>query len=251
VTFDNNESREEPFMNIRRIICFGMVLAVMLTGLVMPVWADRGGWSREDDRRRHERFRERERQHSREWVLDRRYNHNHYYPRHGYVLRELPSHHRIIRHRNTRYYFDDGIWYRAAPGGFVVVTPPFGLVVPLLPPFYTTVWAGGFPYYYSAGIYYRWLPEQRAYVVSEPPPEQQVVPESEIPRDLFIYPKQGQSREQQDSDRYECHRWSVEQTGFDPSQPGGNVSAAENAGRHVEYQRAMKACLEARGYSVQ
>ncbi len=240
-------------MNIRRVFCFGLALAVMLTGLVTPVWADRG-WKRDDDRGGgHERFRERERQHvrDRDWVMDRRYNHNHYYPRHGYVVRELPRNYRIFRYRNSRYYFDDGIWYRPGPGGFVVVTPPFGLEVSLLPPFYTTIWVGGIPYYYADGVYYRWLPEQRTYVVSEPPPEQQVVPESEIPRELFIYPKQGQSQEQQDNDRYECHRWSVGQTGFDPTQPGGNVSAAENAGKHVEYQRAMKACLEARGYSVQ
>jgi len=35
--------------------------------------------------------------------------------------------------------------------------------------------------------------------------------------DLFIYPAKGQSAAQQDKDRYECHRWAVNQTGFDPS----------------------------------
>ena len=35
--------------------------------------------------------------------------------------------------------------------------------------------------------------------------------------DLFIYPKAGQSQEQQGKDRYECHTWAVQQTGFDPS----------------------------------
>lgn len=34
---------------------------------------------------------------------------------------------------------------------------------------------------------------------------------------LFIYPTAGQSAEQQDRDRYECYRWAVQQTGFDPS----------------------------------
>ncbi len=37
--------------------------------------------------------------------------------------------------------------------------------------------------------------------------------------DLFIYPKKGQSEEKQSKDRYECHSWSVKQTGFDPSAP--------------------------------
>jgi hypothetical protein len=35
--------------------------------------------------------------------------------------------------------------------------------------------------------------------------------------DIFIYPTKGQSAAQQDKDRYECHRWAVSQTGFDPS----------------------------------
>ena len=34
---------------------------------------------------------------------------------------------------------------------------------------------------------------------------------------MFIYPKKGQSQAQQDKDRYECHTWAVQQTGFDPS----------------------------------
>ncbi len=34
---------------------------------------------------------------------------------------------------------------------------------------------------------------------------------------VFIYPKNNQSQAQQDKDRYECHRWAVQQTGFDPS----------------------------------
>jgi hypothetical protein len=42
-----------------------------------------------------------------------------------------------------------------------------------------------------------------------PPPSTQVI----------FYPKAGQSPEQQDRDRYECYRWSVQQTGFDPAGP--------------------------------
>jgi Glycine zipper len=35
--------------------------------------------------------------------------------------------------------------------------------------------------------------------------------------DLYIYPNKGQSPEQQSRDRYDCHRWAVQQTGFDPT----------------------------------
>ena len=34
---------------------------------------------------------------------------------------------------------------------------------------------------------------------------------------LFIYPSKGQTQEQQSRDRYECHSWAVQQSGFDPS----------------------------------
>ena len=35
--------------------------------------------------------------------------------------------------------------------------------------------------------------------------------------DIYVYPLKNQSSEQQDRDRYDCHRWAVQQTGFDPS----------------------------------
>jgi predicted lipid-binding transport protein (Tim44 family) len=53
--------------------------------------------------------------------------------------------------------------------------------------------------------------------------------------DVYIYPTKGQGQQQQSKDRYECHTWAVQQTGFDPSrtqaaapppsspQPGGEI----------------------------
>jgi len=38
-------------------------------------------------------------------------------------------------------------------------------------------------------------------------------------QNLYVYPSAGQSQEQQDRDRYECHDWAVSQTGFDPTRP--------------------------------
>lgn len=52
----------------------------------------------------------------------------------------------------------------------------------------------------------------RRYVQPGPPPDA-------IAR-VIVYPAQGQSPQQTDRDRYECHLWAVQQTGFDPSQPG-------------------------------
>lgn len=45
---------------------------------------------------------------------------------------------------------------------------------------------------------------------------------SAIPRapitQVYFYPKQGQTTEQQSRDHYECYNWAMKQTGFDPSQ---------------------------------
>ena len=43
-----------------------------------------------------------------------------------------------------------------------------------------------------------------------------LVPSWAVAQDFFIYPSQGQSQEQQDRDRFECHSWAVQQSGFDP-----------------------------------
>ena len=51
--------------------------------------------------------------------------------------------------------------------------------------------------------------------------------------DLYIYPSKGQSQAQQDKDRYECHSWAVQQTGFDPSRP---PSSNASAGQGQAYQ---------------
>ena len=52
---------------------------------------------------------------------------------------------------------------------------------------------------------------RRVYQAPPPPP----------PRtDVYAYPTQGQSPEQMDRDRYDCHEWAVKQTNFDPSAPG-------------------------------
>jgi hypothetical protein len=34
---------------------------------------------------------------------------------------------------------------------------------------------------------------------------------------MYIYPAKGQNQQQQNKDRYECHTWTMQQSGFDPS----------------------------------
>jgi hypothetical protein len=154
--------------------------------------------------------------------------------------------------------------------------------------------------------------------VQEPVRTVVVAPPRPMPR-LYVYPAHGQSEQQLERDRYECHTWAVAQTGFDPSRAdaqayqsvvvgpppgqatasgaiGGailgsiiagpydagfgalfgaatgaiigsaadsqaqaqarqqqaqiNQQAAQNRARAESYRRAISACLDARGYTV-
>ncbi len=177
-------------------------------------------------------------------------SHDRNYPPRGHVVRELPRDAYASRWHGSTYYFHSGVWYRPARSQWIVVAPPIGLVVPLLPPFYSTIWINGAPYYYANDVYYAWRPALRGYAVVEPPAKQDSVRTESPPADLFVYPKNGQSAEQQATDRYECHRWAVGQTGFDPTEPSVGTAGGALADKRAAYYRAMSVCLEGRGYSV-
>ncbi len=198
-------------------------------------------------------------------VLDARYNHGRYYAPVGTVARTLPGEYRAYYHRGAPYYFSGGVWYAPRATGFVVVAPPVGLVIAALPPYYSTLWIGGVPYYYADNVYYTAQPDQNGYVVAPPPddggqgapppdgsadPNAQAPPAQQAPEDFIIYPKQGQSKDQQAADEYECHNWAKGQTGFDPTQPNGGVASGDSDRAHSNYDRAMSACLQGRGYQV-
>ncbi len=186
-------------------------------------------------------------------VLDERHNHGRYYPPMGTVRPSLPPTYRPYYRGRDRYYFDGGVWYAPRGPSFVVVSPPPGLVISVLPPYYSTVWYAGTPYYYADNVYYTWQPDQNGYAVVDPPgdvdnpSDAAPYPQSES-NDLIVYPKNGQSKEQQSADQYECHSWAKGQTGFDPTLPGGGPGSSD--ANRSNYNRAMSACLQARGYQV-
>jgi hypothetical protein len=66
---------------------------------------------------------------------------------------------------------------------------------------------------------------------------------------VFVYPKNGQSPDQQARDRYDCYRFAVAQSGFDPMRSNGGASPAPAGEMQSDYERAQSACFEARGYS--
>ncbi len=64
-----------------------------------------------------------------------------------------------------------------------------------------------------------------------------------------LSPRNNQSADQLAHDRYDCYRFAVAQTGFDPVRSGSVASPTATQQRY-EYDRAQSACFEARGYTV-
>src|SRR6478752_896441 len=51
--------------------------------------------------------------------------------------------------------------------------------------------------------------------------------------ELFVFPKNGQTKEQQEQDEFTCYKWAKEQTGFDPNKPVEQASAPAPKGGAV------------------
>lgn len=118
----------------------------------------------------------------------------------------------------------------------------------------------GVPYYYVNGDYWVWNGDAGEYEQVQPPPQIAAQGPGEAPNEgprLFVYPKNGQTAQQQSKDESECSHWASGQTGYTPpgtaaGQSSGSVnpnSGAASAQRQG-YLRAESACLEGRGYSV-
>ena len=186
--------------------------------------------------------------------FDGRFSHNQYYYDRGYSIRRPPAGGLGELHGpdGGRYWLHGGNWYRWGGRGWVVWGAPFGMFVPFLPPYFTTVWWYGVPYYYANDTYYLWDDAQQQYEVVAPPDGVEANGTARPPASdqLFVYPKSGQSSEQQAKDRYECQRWGVAQSGFDPTVAGGGVAPEQAMQKRNDYFRAQVSCLEARGYSV-
>lgn len=175
---------------------------------------------------------------------DGAHGHGHAYPVSGWRVNTLPPRAHFVPWGGVRYGYFNGVWYAPYGSAFVVARPPIGVIVTDLPSFRTVVTIGGIAYLYANGVYYRERPDGAYEVVPSP-----IVgaPDGGSSR-VYVYPKMNQSAETQASDEYECHRWAVSQTGFDPSAQatGQVVTTAPRS----DYARAQTACLEGRGYTV-
>lgn len=173
----------------------------------------------------------------------------------GIIVPFLPPFYTRVWVGPLPYYYANDVYYAPGPHGYTVVeqppgtiamAPPPGMVVP---PDNAVTELGPV----SNGV------QQMAPVpsVSAAPPMTALPPTAAAPpatvappasvaqaggNQLFIYPRQGQNADQQNRDRSECNNWAVSQTGRDPANSGGQMNP--------DYQRAISACLDGRGYTV-
>ena len=124
-----------------------------------------------------------------------------------------------------------------------------------LPWYYQTYVWDDVPYYYVNGDYYVWNGDADEYEQVQPPSQIEEQGPGQAPAAdarLFVYPKNGQTAQQQAQDEGQCSSWASNQTGYTPPAAGTAASADSGAtpAKRQDYLRAYGACLEARGYSV-
>jgi hypothetical protein len=91
--------------------------------------------------------------------------------------------------------------------------------------------------------------EQPPVYVQPAPAAQPPGPQASVDK-MFIYPRKGQDEKQQATDRYECHSWAAGQTGYDPTKLPDTPAESRQTQMRADYQRAMAACLDGRGYTM-
>ena len=171
----------------------------------------------------------------------------------GHQLNKLPRQHHMVRVNRRPYYYHRGQFFEPRRQGYVVVSAPFGAAVPSLPAGYVSFGIGSRRYYHVNATYYLWRDRQQDYVVVKKP----VGADEALPRStevaqsasVFVYPRDGQDETMRDQDRYQCHQWAKQQTGYDPS-TAQSADTRANSANGGDYKRAITACLEGRGYTV-
>jgi hypothetical protein len=191
----------------------------------------------------------------------------------GVVVPQLPAFATGFDRGGKSFLYANDVFYRARPdlGGYEVVNDPQddialqsqALVAPPLP-----------PAAFAAPAEAQLPPQSAAAPAAQPenvaappaapmaPPVTSAVqmtvaavpagvsPTPANPTKIVIQPRNGQGADQEAMDRYECYRFAVAQSGFDPLAVNGGSTPAEVAGHDSDYSRAQTACLEGRGYSI-
>ncbi len=84
------------------------------------------------------------------------------YPKHGTVVTTI-SKPRVVVHKNSNFYFANGVWYKARGRNYVVCAAPVGIRVRTLPRGNKVVFVNGRKLYKYNGVWYK--KSKRHYVV--------------------------------------------------------------------------------------
>ncbi len=160
----------------------------------------------------------------------------------GLRLLTLPVRHHQVVVGSTVYYYSDGVYFMKRGTAYTVVGAPIGIRVGNLPYGFRNFHVGHRRYFYANHTYYVYAPATYNYVVVAAPSGAPTTFEDLSP---VVYPASGQSDEQMEQDRYECHRWAMDDSAFDPTGTQANSSAEGE-----RYYRALSVCLSGRGYTV-
>jgi hypothetical protein len=216
-------------------------VALLLGAGVVGAYAQHDRDGRRDGPRDHS-----SRHHQGRWY-DGAHGNNRYYPQPGWAVRSVPTHSRVVVWGGVNYRYLDSVWYAPGPRGYVVARPPFGAVISDRPAFFTLVTIGAIAYWYANGVYYR---EHNGGGYEVVPPPVEGLPNAAPAAKTYVYPRLNQTPAQQASDEYECHKWAVSQSGFDPTATATGQNNTPAATQRDGYQRASGACLDGRGYTV-
>jgi hypothetical protein len=131
--------------------------------------------------------------------------------------------------------------------------PGHGFYFAAIPSYCKLVYWDGAPYYYADDVYYEWSGTAGGYQQVQPPAGLEEKMNSQASdTELFVFPNGDQTNEQFERDRAACHRWAVQQVGFDPNAAALHTKASiPIALKRAEYLHADAVCLEARDYSVE
>ncbi|MDE1166793.1 MAG: glycine zipper family protein [Pseudomonas sp.] len=167
----------------------------------------------------------------------------------GQMIERFPGQEYRVPYRGQDFFYSGGYWYRPLGTRYEVVTPPYGIRTRYIPDYAQEMWIGGALFFVAAGSYYQWQDDSQDYVVVNPPQQPVQVQQQEqqaSPYDVASYPAYGQSPEQVQQDRYDCYRWAVEQTHFDPA----SATYAPDPSVVASFRNATASCLSGRGYQV-
>lgn len=85
------------------------------------------------------------------------------------VVRTVPKTTVVVNHNGVRLHYNSGLYYRYNRGRYIVVTPPIGIRIGVLPVGHTVIMIGGYRYYYYQGCYYTYIETTQEYEVIEAP----------------------------------------------------------------------------------